>query len=137
MDGEEKRPPRLRKDGYRRGGGGAGPRVGEGETSPLVVVVDLPAALYRIENIRRLACNKNFTVFVPGSVYKTLDMLKDTEETGSEEARVAFRWIEGATSRNHPGIQILREEEKRIPQQEPDANDLDAWYELYKLYKRK
>jgi len=116
----DNRPPRLRKDWSR-----AGPKIGEGD-APLLAVVDLSAALYKMENVKRIACNKNFIVYVPGSVYKTLDMLKDTDETGSDEAREAFRWIEQATRRNHPGVQILREEEKGIPMQQDDSIDLDT-----------
>lgn len=99
------------------------------DDKPICVVVDLDAVLKYFDIVRRLSSNKNFIVFVPNSVFETLDMLKDSESDTAEIAKDCYYWIEGAINRNHPGIKIQKKSErKRLNTDYPDNdNDLDVW----------
>lgn len=128
-DKEEHGEDRRRRRGRGRYGLNPGQLKRNPDQEPIIVVIDLSATLYQFERLRSLACHKNFIIYVPNSVWKTLDMLKDTELEGSKEARVAFRWLEGAFQRNHPGIRRLKEDMKEVINADypVDPADVDAW----------
>lgn len=117
---------RRRNRGYRR------PREREKEYSsrdPIYAVVDLEAVLKRFRDVKRIAANRKFIVVVPNAVWKSLDMLKDSEEEESQNARTTFRWLEAAFNRKHPGF-VLHKDQHKLKINFPyprDPMDADAW----------
>ncbi|ODM95526.1 Protein SMG5, partial [Orchesella cincta] len=125
---DDREPRRNRR--RRGGGGGAGRRSGGVSTSdPVYAVIDLEALIKRFYDVKRVAANKKFIVVIPHSAWKTLDMLKDSEEEDAKNARIAFRWLEGAIKRKHPGL-ILQKDQQKMEINFPypkDPIDVDAW----------
>jgi hypothetical protein len=121
--------------GRPRGGGGGGRRSTRPtqrrhvDDKPICVVLDLDATLKYTESMRRLSCNKNFVVYIPHSVFESLDMMKDSQEEMAEEAKESYAWIDAAVKRSHPGIKILKTiEKKRLNTEYPaDVNDIEVW----------
>ncbi|CAL8098859.1 unnamed protein product [Orchesella dallaii] len=114
----------------RRRRGGASRRMGGSSTAdPVYAVIDLEAILKRFYDVKRVAANRKFIVVIPHSAWKTLDMLKDSEEENSKNARTAFRWLEGALKRKHSGL-ILQKDQQKLEINFPypkDPIDVDAW----------
>lgn len=98
-------------------------------SNPTYAVVDLEAVLKKFHHVKRISANRKFIVVIPNSVWKTLDMLKDSEDDDCETARTTFRWLEAAFTRKHPGI-VLHKDQQKLKINFPypkDPVDVDAW----------
>jgi hypothetical protein len=74
--------------------------------------VDLPAVLYNLKNVQKLANKRRFVVVLPRPVWKAIDELKTTKADGAEEARVASEWLKSCAADGHRGVRCLRDHEK-------------------------
>lgn len=118
-----------RDDSRRRRRRGCRRRSEYSSKDPIYAIVDLEAVLKRFRDVKRIAANRKFIVVVPNAVWKSLDMLKDSEEDESQNARTTFRWLEAAFNRKHPGF-VLHKDQHKLKINFPyprDPMDADAW----------
>lgn len=99
------------------------------DEKPVYVIVDMESTLKYMEIIKRLTCHKNFFVYVPNSVFDGLDMMKDSDVEMSDVANDSYQWIDAAVKRQHQGIKILKNtEKKKLHTVYPEeSKDIELW----------